>query len=78
MWPAPGTAFFNVPSALLRDVILESTMSQNNKNNDNNIAGDFFANVLKHDAFRKGVAACAAGTLFAIASVAIFGPSEPS
>ena len=34
------------------------------------------ANVLKHDAFRKGVAAVAAGTLFALASVAIFGPSE--
>lgn len=56
-------------------------MSQNNKNNDNNdnnIAGDFFANVLKHDAFRKGVAAAAAGALFAVASVALFGPSDPS
>lgn len=53
-------------------------MSQNNKSNDNNIAGDFFANVIKHDAFRKGVAAAAAGALFAAASVAIFGPSDPS
>lgn len=54
-------------------------MNKNNDNNDNNTSSDFFGNVLKHDAFRKGVAACAAGTLFAIASIAIFGPpSEPS
>lgn len=53
-------------------------MSHNNKTNDSNIAGDFLANVLKHDALRKGVAAAAAGALFAVASVAIFGPSDPS
>lgn len=53
-------------------------MTQNNKANDNNIAGEFLGNVLKHDAFRKGVAAAAAGALFAVASVAIFGPSDAS
>jgi hypothetical protein len=50
----------------------------NDKNNIQTDTSDFFSNVLKHDAFRKGVAAAAAGTLFAIASVAIFGPSERS
>jgi hypothetical protein len=53
-------------------------MSQQNKANDNNIAGEFLANVFKHDAFRKGIAAAAAGTIFAVASVAIFGPSDPA
>lgn len=53
-------------------------MSKNNENNDNSSVGSFVSNVLKHDAFRKGAAAAAAGTLFAIASVAIFGPSDPS
>lgn len=48
-----------------------------NKNNESSV-GTFFNNVLKHDAFRKGAAAAAAGTLFAIASVALFGPSDAS
>lgn len=49
---------------------------QQNKKVD--IPREFIANVLRHDAFRKGVAAAAAGTLFAIASIAIFGAPEAS
>lgn len=54
-------------------------MSQNNKVDDRfDTPKEFVANVLKHDAFRKGATAAVAGTLFAIASVAIFGPAEDS
>lgn len=47
---------------------------QNNKKV--NASKEFIAEVLKHDAFRKGVAAAAAGALFAVASIAIFGTPE--
>ena len=54
-------------------------MSQNNTGNDSfDTSKEFVANVLKHDAFRKGATAAVAGTLFAIVSVAIFGPTEGS
>lgn len=54
-------------------------MNQNNKSHEKFAASKEFAtNVLKHDAFRKGATAAVAGTLFAIASVAIFGPAEDS
>lgn len=54
-------------------------MNQNNKSNGrSDMSKEFVANVLKHDAFRKGATAAVAGTLFAIASVAIFGPAEGS
>lgn len=69
-----GTTRSLHPVSALRDVDIEIDMNNDAKNNSN----DFIANVFKHDAFRKGVAAAAAGTLFAIASIAIFGPSEPS
>jgi hypothetical protein len=54
-------------------------MNQNNKGNDRfDTSKAFLANVLRHDGFRKGATAAVVGTLFAIASVALFGPAEGS
>ena len=38
--------------------------------------GGFIARMLRHEAFKKGVAAAAAGVLFAIASEALFPSNE--
>ncbi len=51
-------------------------MNKNIDDNKTEISNDFLARVLRHDAFRKGIAAAAAGALFAVAAEAIFGSSD--
>ncbi len=54
---------------------------KNNVNDNNRPAlslddGGFFARTLRHEALKKGIAAAAAGVLFAIASEALFPSNE--
>lgn len=55
-------------------------MNKNNNNEKNSSMLDennFISRAFRHEAFRKGIAAAAAGVLFALASEAIF-PSTDS
>ena len=54
---------------------------KNNVNDNNKSAlslddGGFLARTLRHEALKKGIAAAAAGVLFAIASEALFPSNE--
>ncbi len=71
------------PSALRGDdVILRRYKVMKNNVNDNNKPGlslddgGFIARTLRHEALKKGIAAAAAGVLFAIASEALFPSNE--
>ena len=55
---------------------------KNNVNDNNKSAlslddGGFLARTIRHDALKRGIAAAAAGVLFAIASEALFPSNEP-
>ncbi|MBX3230678.1 MAG: hypothetical protein KIT84_00560 [Labilithrix sp.] len=54
---------------------------KNNVNDNNKLAfslddGGFISRTLRHEALKKGIAAAAAGVLFAIASEALFPSNE--
>lgn len=54
-------------------------MKNNANDNKNDLAldnGGFIARTLRHEALKRGIAAAAAGVLFAIASEALFPSNE--